>query len=485
MNIELLLDKKEALQVDIIRQLLFQNDKLTKQILAKKMNLTQNVLKEYLSDILLDCQSLGDYFIITAEEKSLQLDFSSDINFDKIVHYYLNQSLTYQILKFVFEHKKVSIFQLSQEFNSSEATIFRKLRELNKALVPFSIEIKNGQLVGDELQIRYFYYTLFFLIDRDFSSDDLAVKELMSKMQPEFRHTFSKTALKRLSCWLFVTRHRLMVANHLNHRLTDIQEKFISDALYQKLSQIMEAYFKETTPYVGKNEGAMFYCFLISFDILGEDNFAHYDLTRRKKISTAMLDTYSREMIVSYYGYQRLSISNEKRLTYKLSQIHAKVLCFHGQLNRYDRHRVHAYYQQHMTPELVTLITNLIETAQERLGLGDSERDFLWLNYANILVALNLSLYKNLSVGIDLANDTSVGESLYYFLLTELSSIPQVRFENYQEHHYYDLILTTTEHPISVKANHYYLSEFISPYDIEKIKENITQIKLQKNNYPK
>ena len=92
---------------------------------------------------------------------------------------------------------------------------------------------------------------------------------------------------------------------------------------------------------------------------------------------------------------------------------------------------------------------------------------------------------KNLSVGIDLANDTSVGESLYYFLLTELSSIPQVRFENYQEHHYYDLILTTTEHPISVKANHYYLSEFISPYDIEKIKENITQIKLQKNNYQK
>ncbi|MBR6895825.1 MAG: hypothetical protein IKN23_07190 [Lactococcus sp.] len=57
MNIELLLDKKEALQVEIIRQLLFQNDKLTKQTLAKKMTLTQNVLKEYLSDILLDCQT--------------------------------------------------------------------------------------------------------------------------------------------------------------------------------------------------------------------------------------------------------------------------------------------------------------------------------------------------------------------------------------------------------------------------------------------
>src|SRR5574337_1949436 len=150
------------------------------------MKLKKNELKKYLSDIILDCQSLGDYFVITTEEKTIQLDFSADINFDKIVLHYLNQSLTYQILKFVFEHKKVSIFQLSQEFNSSEATIFRKLRELNKVLMPFSIEIKNGQLVGDELQIRYFYYTLFFLIDLDFSSDDLAVKELMSKMQPEF-----------------------------------------------------------------------------------------------------------------------------------------------------------------------------------------------------------------------------------------------------------------------------------------------------------
>ena len=485
MHIESLLDKKEVIQVEIIRFLLFQTKKTTKQTLAKKVKLTQNALKEYLVDIVTTCQSLGETFNISIEEKELAITFSSDINFDKIILAYVNQSLAYQILRYVLEHKKVSIFQLSQEFSSSEATIFRKLRDLNQLLKPFHIKIKNGQLVGDELQIRYFYYSLLTIIDTEFSSDDLAVTYLIEKIQPEFRHTFSKGALKRLSCWLFVTRHRLSVANHENSHFFDIQDKFISDPLYQKMGEVIQRYFQDMVSYVGKYEGAMFYCFFVSFDILGADNFSSYDLTRRKKISTAMLDTYSREIILSYYGYQRLSISDEKGLAYKLSQIHTRVFCFQGEMTLYDPKRIHDYFQQYITPDMTDLIIRLIQTAQERLGLTETIKPFLWTNYANILVSINLSLYQNLTVGIDLDNLFSFGESLYHFLLSELSGIPQVRFEKFHEYEYYDLILTTREKPIAETPHYYYLSEFISPYDIEKIKLIINKIKHQKNNYQK
>lgn len=485
MHIETLLDKKEMIQVDIIRLLLFQTKQTTKQALAKKVNLTQNALKDYMLDIVTTCQSLGESFSITTEEKALAITFSSDINFDKILLAYVNQSLSYQILRYVLVHKKVSIFQLSQEFTSSEATIFRKLRELNQLLTPFHIKIKNGQLVGDELQIRYFYYSLFTIMDTEFSSDDLAVSHLIEKIQPEFRHTFSRGALKRLSCWLFVTRYRLSVANSENSHFFDIEDKFISDPLYQKMGEIIHHYFKDMASYVSKYEGAMFYCFFVSFDILGTDNFSTYDLTRRKKISTAMLDTYSREIILSYYGYQRLSISDEKGLAYKLSQIHTRVFCFQGEMSLYESERIHHYFQQYITPEMADLITKLIQTAQERLGLTDMTRDFLWTNYANILVSINLSLYQNLTVGIDLDNLFSFGDSLYHFLLSELSGIPQVRFEKFHDYEYYDLIFTTKEKPISQTSHYYYLSEFISPYDIEKIKIIINKIKHQKNNYQK
>lgn len=482
MKVDVFLDNKEGTQIDIIRQLLFHAGKMTQKTLAKEVGLTQNALKDYVSDIVQVCQPLGEQFEIELEQKEVQLSFSSDINLDKILLAYLNNSLSYQILGFVFEHKKFSTFQLTQEFNSSEATIFRKLRDINQSLKKFGIGIRNGQLVGDELQIRYFYYQLFLLVDTGFSSDDLAVTKLVTKLQPEFHQSFSKIALKRLSCWLFVTRHLLQVANTDNTRLTQIQDKFETDKLYRMIQEVMREYFKESINFVGKHEGAMFYCFLITFDILGEDNFARYDLTRRKKISTAMLDTYSREMIVMHYGYQKLSISDEKRLTYQLSQVHAQALYFQGQLTSYESERMMQYYQQHLTPEITQLISKLIATTHEQLALQTPHTDFLWLNYASILIAIDLSLHQNISVGIDLSNLSLLGHSLYYFLLSELSSMTQVHFEKYRQHQYYDLILTTAEHPISVKANYYYLSEFLSPYDIVQIKTKIKAIKHQKNN---
>lgn len=481
MKIDKFLDKKEAVQIEMIRQLLFHAGKMPSKTLAEEVNLTQNALKDYLVDIVQMCQPLGERFILRLEAKEVMLDFSADINLDKILLAYLNQSLGYQILNFVFEHKKFSTFQLTQEFNSSEATIFRKLRELNQSLQAFGIGIKNGQLVGDELQIRYFYYQLFLVIDSGFSSDDMAVKQLMTDLQPEFQQTFSRLALKRLSCWLFVTRHRLQVANSDNARLVQLHDKIETDHLYQVCQTVIGAYFRQTVNFVGKHEGAMFYCFLIAFDILGEDNFTRYDLTRRKKISTAMFDTYSREMIVMHYGYQRLSIADEKRLAYQLSQVHAQVLYFQGQLTTYASDRVMVYYQQHLTPEIDQLISKLVQTAQERLMFQISQTDFLWLNYASILVAIDLSLHQTISVGIDLANLSGLNYSLYYFLLSELSSVTQVHFEKYRQHQYYDLILTTTEHPISVKTNYYYLSEFLSAYDIGQIKSKIKAIKHDKN----
>lgn len=198
-----------------------------------------------------------------------------------------------------------------------------------------------------------------------------------------------------------------------------------------------------------------------------------------------MLDTYSREIIVSHYSYQKLSISDEKSLAYKLFQIHAHVLCFEGEINLYEQNRIQHYFEQYITPEMSELILKLIQTTKERLSLTDTIKAYLSINYANILVSINLSVYQNLTVGIDLENLSSIDDSLYHFLLSELSGIPQVRFEKYHEHEYYDLILTIREKPIYEKRQYYYLSEFISPYDINKIKGLITQLKQQKNNCQK
>ena len=52
MKIDVFLDKKEATQIDIIRQLLFHAGKMPSKALAEQVGLTQNALKDYLADIV-------------------------------------------------------------------------------------------------------------------------------------------------------------------------------------------------------------------------------------------------------------------------------------------------------------------------------------------------------------------------------------------------------------------------------------------------
>ena len=48
------------------------------------------------------------------------------------------------------------IFELAEALLVSESTLFRKIKELNKLLAEFELQIKNNKLVGEESQIRYF-----------------------------------------------------------------------------------------------------------------------------------------------------------------------------------------------------------------------------------------------------------------------------------------------------------------------------------------
>lgn len=62
MKIDVFLDKKEATQIDIIRQLLFHAGKMPSKALAEQVGLTQNALKDYLADIVQNVPSFGRAF---------------------------------------------------------------------------------------------------------------------------------------------------------------------------------------------------------------------------------------------------------------------------------------------------------------------------------------------------------------------------------------------------------------------------------------
>lgn len=81
---------------------------------------------------------------------------------EKLLFFYLNHSIRYQILKLVLKNNSYSIVKLSNELSVSQSHCYYLFREINKELVPFKIKLqcKEGyvKLNGNEVNISFFIF---------------------------------------------------------------------------------------------------------------------------------------------------------------------------------------------------------------------------------------------------------------------------------------------------------------------------------------
>ena len=158
MNIEVLLEKKEQIQVKILRQLFLKHDKLTSQELCDWVNLSRPSVQSYLEDISYIGRMIGEPMEVIRQNNKLVLNMSESQTLDEVISFLIQDSVKYRLILLFLEQKNYMIFELAELLLLSESTLFRKIKELNKLLLEFDIQIKNNKLIGEESQIRYFYY---------------------------------------------------------------------------------------------------------------------------------------------------------------------------------------------------------------------------------------------------------------------------------------------------------------------------------------
>lgn len=171
MNIEVLLEKKEQIQVKILRQLFLKYDKLTAQELCDWVNLSRPSVQSYLEDISYIGRMIGKPMEVIRQNNKLVLNMSESQTLDEVISFLIQDSVKYRLILLFLEQKNYMIFELAELLLLSESTLFRKIKELNKLLLEFDIQIKNNKLIGEESQIRYFYYLLFDSLHPKFRPD--------------------------------------------------------------------------------------------------------------------------------------------------------------------------------------------------------------------------------------------------------------------------------------------------------------------------
>ncbi|EMF0394834.1 helix-turn-helix domain-containing protein [Enterococcus hirae] len=486
MKIEQLLEKKEQLQVLILREMVLHGGTVGTNQLREQVNLSKTSFDQYIAEIPMIGRMMGKKVAIKRNEFQVTLELAEDVSLEKIILFLVQQSLKFNLLVYLLEHHQASIVRLATAFNISESSVFRKIKELNQLLQEFSLQIKNGQLYGEELQVRYFYYVLFQFISE--SQRPLFLQQTPDKaplilgLERALETTFSQESASKIACWLGITRKRLLSEKTTFATLKEKKILYQKDRLYQALDPVISLYLSRTAAEISGYEPLMFYSFFVSFAVLSEEHFYQYDLTRSKKLPTAVLDTYIRETMLWHYRPRKLKIKEEKAVGYQLAQIDNEFYFFRGVMMIYEPEHLLQQQKKMLGRSLSQLLERLKETTLTQLPAKQGEEaalSYLMIQYANILMMIDFYIAKSVTIGIDIETLPIYRVAFQQFLLRELKGISGIEIENRQPGKKYDLVITFNQE--DPHQNYYYLSEFASSYDIARLKQKIEEEKKAKN----
>lgn len=486
MKIEQLLEKKEQLQVLILRDMVLHGGTVGTNQLREQVNLSKTSFDQYIAEIPMIGRMMGKKVAIKRNEFQVTLELAEDVSLEKIILFLVQQSLKFNLLVYLLEHHQASIVRLATAFNISESSVFRKIKELNQLLQEFSLQIKNGQLYGEELQVRYFYYVLFQFISE--SQRPLFLQQTPDKaplilgLERALETTFSQESASKIACWLGITRKRLLSEKTTFATLKEKKILYQKDRLYQALDPVISLYLSRTAAEISGYEPLMFYSFFVSFAVLSEEHFYQYDLTRSKKLPTAVLDTYIRETMLWHYRPRKLKIKEEKAVGYQLAQIDNEFYFFRGVMMIYEPEHLLQQQKKMLGRSLSQLLERLKETTLTQLPAKQGEEaalSYLMIQYTNILMMIDFYIAKSVTIGIDIETLPIYRVAFQQFLLRELKGISGIEIENRRPGKKYDLVITFNQE--DPHQNYYYLSEFASSYDIARLKQKIEEEKKAKN----
>lgn len=486
MKIEQLLEKKDQLQVLILRDMVLHGGTVGTNQLREQVNLSKTSFDQYIAEIPMIGRMMGKKVAIKRNEFQVTLELAEDVSLEKIILFLVQQSLKFNLLVYLLEHHQASIVRLATAFNISESSVFRKIKELNQLLQEFSLQIKNGQLYGEELQVRYFYYVLFQFISE--SQRPLFLQQTPDKaplilgLERALETTFSQESASKIACWLGITRKRLLSEKTTFATLKEKKILYQKDRLYQALDPVISLYLSRTAAEISGYEPLMFYSFFVSFAVLSEEHFYQYDLTRSKKLPTAVLDTYIRETMLWHYRPRKLKIKEEKAVGYQLAQIDNEFYFFRGVMMIYEPEHLLQQQKKMLGRSLSQLLERLKETTLTQLPAKQGEEaalSYLMIQYANILMMIDFYIAKSVTIGIDIETLPIYRVAFQQFLLRELKGISGIEIENRRPGKKYDLVITFNQE--DPHQNYYYLSEFASSYDIARLKQKIEEEKKAKN----
>ncbi|MCZ2493023.1 helix-turn-helix domain-containing protein [Dellaglioa carnosa] len=446
-----ILDRQEFLMCEIIELLSLDQHGLSRKAICDQLNVSNTALRVALQQLDDEFNS-GDEPFMIIKKNNVQFIGRGKINFYETIYRYVQESINYQILMAFYHNENNSVDNLSLSLNVSESSIFRRIKQLNRLLAEFDIQIAHGEMTGSEIQIRFFYYSLF--LATDFNFDDTVeagvIVEYIKLFEKYFDFNVNDSNLMRIKIWMKVSVQRMMGKNRDNWLISDVLEDMISNnSLFDQVEEKMNDVYVQFSNKIDIHfESALLYAWTAAFVPVPSTTYLSRDFIAVNRENNTKLQ---QAVVYLEQGFEsKLNIKiGGGDVSDSLYPICAEAFCFRGTMDAVGTYMMDGYREKYsndlVRQNVIDAMDELIESPQLSKAWSDFYRHFrqpFSNKIIEIFSAKLLEKEKMLTLGIDLNANERVKELFVRNTSQELNLNLRANVSVYDSSRRYDMVVT-------------------------------------------
>lgn len=333
------------------------NSLLCLRYFSEKKELSKITIQDMLNDLQWDRRKLLKILAALSEtskqnnwesfitfkyvNNELYIEVSNTFSLDYFLNFFLQNNVLFQFLTDLFNDDFIDVQHFTEERFLAKGTFYRKMKRLKILLADFNLRIdltKKERIIGDEHQIRYFFYCLFtegFHFSNDFApkveqAPINSVLNFIQKTYPDWPYSFSL----KLRTYLVITLTRITQGFHVPLK-ADYQYLSSGDIVTAILNQIQTVLLTHLSPKQLQAETHFFYLSLLANNTYSLDYIRHEKLPI--KLLSEQVSQQTKRFITLYaiFFKQRLVATEYFYLLINLTALHLQTTFFKGSANHF------------------------------------------------------------------------------------------------------------------------------------------------------
>ncbi|WP_314577821.1 helix-turn-helix domain-containing protein [Enterococcus gilvus] len=476
------LEKYDFIQYEILDFLFNKGGKSTKKTLITRFNLSRQTLRSRLVELKEFSKANGNKFEIIDTRNQVEFVLMPHVSMSSIFNDYAKKSLKIKLLLEIFKNGEFKTLGICYKLNISESSLFRKIKEINEELEKFNLSIKNGRLMGKEIQIRFFYLQLFLFYDfMNTKVDNLQIYSPANKAVLDIEKSFG-VVLSQYNKHKFFIYCSIIFNRLKNNRKSLLHFDHMETApenILQKLQEILKCNLSAVSSKINKCEAMGVFILMTATQFMPiQSEWTIYTMNHNKECRTLIdrMGNLFYEKVKEIFPVQE----QKYKICANAQQIHYHSLFLSGSVYIDRQFSESESVDKKILDDFDKSLIQELITSQKEMAV-DYHIDELFMDrmYGMLIELIKSEIYKKIKAGVYLEDEYFLGQNFGSQFIKNITNKcnNQLVCMKYDSNEEYDLIVTNIS-PLYLKREIdtpvYVISNYNNKYDFEAIK-NLSQ----------